>query len=264
MKRKLFVVSMLMLLIGATVAWGEPIANEVYFEKKTTLAYPATYTLKFSLWNAGDVGAGDSVWEEDKTVTITSALIKTNLGDVTPLDPADFTEQLWVQVERKKKDGTYVVLGTRDKLRGSPYALWPVQVPVIPPAGTLGIIKTTNVRINGENNQAHISPGATFTVAFDFNYTLDGCPGCIAQLYVGLSSDLSGPQACPYSDVPGGSPGATGQISVSLTAPTTHGVYYVGYGWSLEYYCFGWGGTNWPNPGPPVTNDRVIGSISVY
>jgi len=263
MKRKLFVVSILMVLVGASVVWGEPIAREIYYQKKTTLAYPAIYSFKFSLWNSGTAGAGDKVWEEEKPgMKMTSALIKTYLGSVSPLDPADFSEQLWVQVERLKR-GVYVVVGTRERLTASPYALWPAETPEIPPAGSLGHIKTTNVRINGGNSQAHISPGATFTLDFDFNYTLDGCPGCIAQLYVGLSSDLSGPQACPYDSIPGASPGYTGQISVSLTAPTTPGVYYVGYGWSLEYYCFGWGGTNWPG-GPPVTQDRVIGSISVY
>jgi len=114
---------MLMVLVGATVAWGEPIAKEIYYQKKTTLAYPATYTFRFSLWDTGDVGTGVSVWEEEKQVKITSALIKTYLGTVTPLDPADFSEQLWVQVERKKKDGTYVVLGIRDKPIASPYDL---------------------------------------------------------------------------------------------------------------------------------------------
>jgi hypothetical protein len=96
MTRRLFVVSMVMVLVGATVAWAEPIAREIYYQKKTTLAYPATYTFRLSLWDTGTVDTGVSVWEEEKEVKITSALIKTYIGTVTPLDPADFTEQLWV------------------------------------------------------------------------------------------------------------------------------------------------------------------------
>ncbi len=124
MERKLFVVSMLVILVGATVAWGEPIAKEIYYQKKTTLAYPAIYTFRFSLWNVATGGDPvNKVWEEEKPVKITSAVIKTNLGNATPLDLADFSDQLWVQVERKKRDGSYVVIGTRDRLTASPYAL---------------------------------------------------------------------------------------------------------------------------------------------
>jgi hypothetical protein len=256
MKKKLFMSTILLVLVGATVAWGEPIANVIYYEKKTTLAHPATYTFRFGLWNAGTLGTGVSVWEEEKNVKITSALIKTYLGTATPLDSAIFSQQLWVQVERKKKDGSYVVIGLRDMLTPSPYALW------YPPPGTYAFVKATNVKINGGSNQAHVAPGATFTVDFDYNYTVDPCPGCIAQLYVGLSSE-SGPQQCPISTVAGGSPGITGALSVNLTAPTTAGVYYVGIDVSLELVCFGWGDTDWLH-GAPVTNDRVIGSISVY
>jgi hypothetical protein len=126
MKRRLFVVSVLMVLVWATVAWGEPIAKEIYYQKKTTLAYPATHTLRFGLYDTPDVESGaPPVWEEEKPVKLTSALIKTYLGDTIPLDPSDFSEQLWVQVEKKKKDGTYVLIGKagaeRDKLLASPY-----------------------------------------------------------------------------------------------------------------------------------------------
>jgi hypothetical protein len=113
----------LMVLVGVTAAWGEPIAKEIYYQKKTALTKPATYTFKFSLWDTGDVGTGVSVWEEEKQVKVTSALIKTYLGTVTPLDPADFSEQLWVQVERKDKSGSYGVIGIRDKLTASPYSM---------------------------------------------------------------------------------------------------------------------------------------------
>jgi hypothetical protein len=147
MKKKLFVVSMLIVLVGATVAWGEPIAKEIYYQKKTTLAYPATYSFKFSLWDTPDVGTGVSVWEEEKQIRIKSAVIKTYLGDGTPLDPADFSQQLWVQVERLKK-GEYVVMGTRDQLSVVPFAL---------SAGNLDIAQGSH--IGAATNDAFIYDG---------------------------------------------------------------------------------------------------------
>lgn len=116
-------VAALFLLIGVTSAWAAPVAKEINYTKKTTLVYPKNYTIKFSLWDAET--AGNEVWSEQKLIKLTtSSTIKTNLGDTTPLDPADFSQQLWVQVERLKADGiTYVLIGTRDKLVAGPYAL---------------------------------------------------------------------------------------------------------------------------------------------
>ncbi|OGP80369.1 MAG: hypothetical protein A2V86_00585 [Deltaproteobacteria bacterium RBG_16_49_23] len=129
------------------------------------------------------------------------------------------------------------------------------------PPGKYAFIKTSNVRINGGNNQARITPGAGFTVAIDFNYAIDLCPGCIGQLYVGLDSE-NGPQQCPFSDQPGASPGITQTRNVNLTAPITPGVYYIGIDFDLQFNCFD-PGPGWPH-GPPTTNDRIIGSISVF
>jgi len=55
---------------------------------------------------------------------VIGATIKTYLGDETPLDGVDFSQQLWVMVEQKRKDGTYKVIGTLEKLGAVPYALW--------------------------------------------------------------------------------------------------------------------------------------------
>jgi hypothetical protein len=166
MKRKLFVVSILMVLVGATVAGGEPIAKEIYYQKKAALA-AATYTFKFSLWDTGTVGTGVSVWQEEKQVKVTSSLIKTYLGDTTPLDPADFSEQLWVQVERLKQ-GVFVVVGTRDKLTASPYALY---------GGTGGYVTVSSLAggpLYNQNYQTNVQYGSGFAGKFgvtaDFEY----------------------------------------------------------------------------------------------
>jgi hypothetical protein len=55
---------------------------------------------------------------------VTGATIKTYLGDAAPLDDVDFSQQLWIKVEQKRKDGNYKVMGTMERLGVVPYALW--------------------------------------------------------------------------------------------------------------------------------------------
>jgi hypothetical protein len=55
---------------------------------------------------------------------VTGSTIKTYLGDKTPLDGVDFSQQLWVKVEQKRKDGSYKVVGAMVRLGVVPYALW--------------------------------------------------------------------------------------------------------------------------------------------
>jgi hypothetical protein len=134
---------------------------------------------------------------------------------------------------------------------------WPSQVSENGGANANnGTVKTTNVKINNGDN--HVSPGASFTVTFDYNLAVPGCPGCVAQLYVGLSSDAT-PQTCPIDTIPGVPPGITGGLSVSLTAPSTPGVYIVGIDTGLAFFCQ----ASWPN-GAPTTDARTLGVISVY
>gem|GEM_PF-5021343 len=70
----------------------------------------------------------------------------------------DFSEQLYVQVERKKADGTYVVIGTRDKFSVVPYAMWSdtFDVPLLITGTTdatpfVRIINTFGPAISGES-----------------------------------------------------------------------------------------------------------------
>jgi hypothetical protein len=86
-----------------TFAIADPVIKEIYYQKKTSLAYPATYTFRFSLWDA-EVG-GNEVWFEEKPLKLTNNLIKTYLGDLEPLDSVDFSLQYWVQVDQKRKTG---------------------------------------------------------------------------------------------------------------------------------------------------------------
>jgi hypothetical protein len=72
-------------------------------------------------------------------VTKTTRLISSNLGsDISPLNVADFSNQLWVQVEILDTNGTPTIIGTRDKLNVAPYAIWSATSNVPGVAGPQG------------------------------------------------------------------------------------------------------------------------------
>ena len=120
-KSYLIIVVVVLLTSILSIAWADPVVREIYYQKKTTLA-SKSFDLRFSLWDA-ETGGGE-VWSEEKGVTPKNGIIKTYLGDTAPLDGVDFSSQLWVQVERIKKDGTPIAVGTRDMLAVVPYALY--------------------------------------------------------------------------------------------------------------------------------------------
>ena len=115
------IVYTIMPLFLVTMVCAEPVKKEIYYTKKASLS--GVQTLRFSLWTS-DTEGGEEIWFEEKSMKVTSATIKTYLGDETPLDDVDFSQQLWVMVEQKRKDGTYKVIGTLEKLGAVPYALW--------------------------------------------------------------------------------------------------------------------------------------------
>jgi Collagen triple helix repeat (20 copies)/Head domain of trimeric autotransporter adhesin/Chaperone of endosialidase len=114
-----------------SIAWSAPV-NQVLFYSKTEKGMGnKSYTLRFSLWDANT--GGNMAWEEEKTLKAKTSVISTYLGDVIPLEGVNFGQALWVQVEEKQPDGTYVQIGDRDELRGVPFALY-----AITPAGAKG------------------------------------------------------------------------------------------------------------------------------
>lgn len=122
-------------------------------------------------------------------------------------------------------------------------------------------ITISGARINGGGNSAgHILPGAQFTLATDFAISDPGCPGCIDQIIVGLapveSSSAGSGQGCVYNGVPGTN-GVSGTGTVTMTAPTTPGQYFVRFSHGQDYSCnLGW----WGAP----TAAKNIGIINVY
>jgi len=125
-------------LIGAVLWSAAPVASEpvrplISYTKvdKDIRSRPKTYALRFSLWDAPVNGALQ--WEEEKLLETRGHTISTNLGDVVPLDGVDFSQQLWVQVEKMRADGNYTVIAEREELAGVPYAMWAAT-----PAGPKG------------------------------------------------------------------------------------------------------------------------------
>jgi len=120
------------LLLVAVLAQADPVENQIHYVKKTGLAHPHKYTMRFSLWDAPT--GGSEVWFEEKEIALKGPNIKTYLGDTTTLDGVDFSQQLWVQVERwKASTSTWVVVGLRDTFSTVPYAAWALS-----PAGPAG------------------------------------------------------------------------------------------------------------------------------
>lgn len=92
-----------------------------------------------------------------------------------------------------------------------------------------------HVNIDGQGTSANVAPGAAFSICMDYTITNpSNCPGCIAQLVLGIEGDG---QACAYNDIPPLYPGISGYVSPSLTAPMEPGVYSIRYAHELQYGC---------------------------
>jgi hypothetical protein len=72
-----------------------------------------TFTFRFRLYDVesdSEIDPKLPLWEEEKTIKLAFAdkkTVRTYLGEINPLDGVDFSKQLWVQVEKKEKNGTF-------------------------------------------------------------------------------------------------------------------------------------------------------------
>jgi len=104
-----------------------------------------------------------------------------------------------------------------------------------------------------------LAPNQEFYVTYDFQVSSSSCPTCSVQLITGLSY-LSSSGACAYTGVPGGTPGASGTESATLTAPSSPGTYAV----VVEYHQGASCGDALANYGTGVAVfKQVIGEIVV-
>jgi hypothetical protein len=96
-----------------------------------------------------------------------------------------------------------------------------------------GVAGVSNVSINGGGNEQWVAAGSSFTITYDWSMGSGGCPSCIVQLYLGIQDDAAYSCVVPFGFEGFGGTGA----SLTLTAPTTPGVYYIGRRWTWDYVC---------------------------
>ena len=242
-----------------TFAIADPVIKEIYYQKKTSLAYPATYTFRFSLWDA-EVG-GNEVWFEEKPLKLTSNLIKTYLGDIEPLDSVDFSLQYWVQVDRKKKDGTYVPVGVRQTLGVVPYALYStsgvpgVEGPEGPegptgPQGPQGIQGPTGPQ-GSQGLQGAQGPQGTAGV--------QGSKGDTGDKGDQGDTGPTGPQGPMGPAGVGGTPSGCSILSETSTPPS--GYSFTGH--SMTLYGAYVGGDTWQTKADMITARGMLGAAVV-
>jgi hypothetical protein len=138
-------------------------------------------------------------------------------------------------------------------------------------------ICVTNVSVNSSGtNHAHVSPGGSVALRFDYTANSGGCEGCVVQYYVGLSPEaLTGvlPNSAAARNAPcfintvfgnsiitGSTATISPPLSTTLTAPNTPGIYRIAIDHSFQFSCIG--STGLPNGTPGPT--QYIGDISVY
>ncbi len=135
---KMFIV----LLLCSATAWGATPPEELihYSQTSGSLTPGVTYTIRFSMWDAKTAGDGTMAWSEEKPVTVAADhTITTNLGSVNPLSSLDFSQQYWVQADRKTQNGTYVMIGTvRKQFKMVPYAEYALESGTPGPTGPTG------------------------------------------------------------------------------------------------------------------------------
>jgi hypothetical protein len=118
------------------------------------------------------------------------------------------------------------------------------------------------VNTNGSSSsQAHVSPGASFSVSFDAAVANVGPDE--TEYYVGLSNES-------VTNTPAGTPWACkflysttsfiGNEIVTLTAPTQPGIYYLAIDMTQAFNCLSGNGLPNGNPNP----SQYIGAIAVY
>jgi hypothetical protein len=106
----------------------------------------------------------------------------------------------------------------------------------------------------GVNSGTHVAPGATTTLTANYSIApVPGCLGCIEQVVVGIVGQANA-QRCLYDSIPGG--GVTNTGTVTLTAPSAPGIYFIGVRSALQFGC--------ADALPGNTYGANIASLTVY
>jgi CSLREA domain-containing protein len=129
---------------------------------------------------------------------------------------------------------------------------------VIPASPGFAGVTISNVRINEGSNIAFVSPGSTFSVSMDYSIVDPDCPGCIDEIEIGFST--GNPFTCIYTGVPGVQ-GVSGSATIELTAPSTPGVYFLGFDRAQHFSCGQALEVGWWNGAPD--SSRFIANVIV-
>ena len=93
-----------------------------------------TYSVTFKLYNV-ETG-GTALWQEDASVEVVGGIYSHYLGSVTPLNPGNFSSNLWLGV----KVGSYELV-PRSELSYSPYAVSVAFAQKVVCSGAVGDVK---------------------------------------------------------------------------------------------------------------------------
>jgi hypothetical protein len=115
----------------------------------------------------------------------------------------------------------------------------------------------TNVKLNNGTNIINATPGQSLTLTGNYSSVYydptNYCPGCITQIYIGMSNAPGSGIAFTDCYNVSGLGSYSGPINKTFTAPTTPGVYYITQVSSWEYNCYDNGSGN-PGNNP---NDAI-------
>jgi len=227
MKRKSLAKFVLMVVVFwlVSASWAAPLKPVLFYSKAEKGLFNKTYTFRFSLWDA-ETG-GNRVWEEEKAVKTKNSVINTYLGEVNSLEGVNFGQALWVLVEKKETDGTYVQVGEMDELVGVPYAMW-----ALTPAGPKG--DKGDQGLQGPKGDKG-DTGPTGPMGAQGPQGLVGATGPIGpqgpQGPIGVTGP-QGPQGVQGATGPPGPQGPTGPVG-----PSGASVYPVYYKVTQEFSC---------------------------
>lgn len=128
MSRRAFVPLLgLLLLCPVGPALAVDVAPQLPMTRNVTLAYPATYSFRFSVLDAP--ASTRPLYAETKSIRLTGRTLRFVLGAGTraPGSPAlrdlDWSRQFWVKVERRTAAG-FEAVGAPQRLAIVPYAFW--------------------------------------------------------------------------------------------------------------------------------------------
>jgi hypothetical protein len=120
--KRLALLAVAVAIFGSSSAFTAPINPVIPFSIKHNLEVDKKYALRFSFYDAEE--EGNEIWWEVGKMELTSKKIAHDLGIWTPFEEfgVDFSRQMWVQVSKKNRNGTYTLIADRAGLAVVPYA----------------------------------------------------------------------------------------------------------------------------------------------